>query len=202
MTAFLEFFFGASLDPGMWVTIIICTRLIKNKTFISALFSTIVYVGVWGIIRFVLLEITPNEFWLIMSIITTFFWGLIVGIFWNRKRKKSDSLEFGGDKRNEEVAKWGKSIPLTSPQQEAIWELYKSMKAEIVPSEDPLEKLSEKDKEYIKEICASGFRPAEFGNCDPLRLAVWRNLKEKGYNPDHAAILIGMMFNMVGRKDL
>ena len=202
MPPFLEFFLGASLDPVMWVTIIVCTRIIKKKTIISALVATFVYVGGWGCFRFIALEIMLNEFWLIMSIVTTLFWGLVAGFLWNKKRTISDSAEIGTKIRNEELAEWGKSIPLTPTQQEVMWDLYTSVKDEVVPSEDPLEKLTEKDKEYITGICSSGFRPRRFGNCDSLRLAMWRDLREKGYEDDHAAIFIGMMFNMVGRKDL
>jgi hypothetical protein len=83
-----------------------------------------------------------------------------------------------------------------------MWELYQAMKLEQIPSADPLQKLDAKEKEYILKICGSGFRPAEFGNCDTLRLSIYRDLQSKGYNAEQAAVLIGMMFNMVGRKDL
>lgn len=109
---------------------------------------------------------------------------------------------FGGDKRNDQLAAWGKTVPLTPVQQESMWELYQSMKAEISPSVDPLEKLSDEDKEYIFRICGSGFRPAEYGNADALRLTVFRDLQSKGYSGEQSAVLVGMMFNMVGRKDL
>ena len=109
---------------------------------------------------------------------------------------------FGGDKRNARLATWGKTISLTPLQQESMWELYQSMKAGVVPSTDPLQKLNDEDKEYIFKICGSNFRPTEFGNADVLRLSVFRDLQSKGYNGEQSAILVGMMFNMVGRKDL
>jgi hypothetical protein len=109
---------------------------------------------------------------------------------------------FGGNKRNARLAAWGKSIPLTSVQQEAMWELYQSMKAGIVPSYDPLENLNDEDKEYVFKVCSSAFRPAEYGNADTLRLTIFRDLQAKGFTSEQSAVLLGMMFNMVGRKDL
>ncbi len=96
----------------------------------------------------------------------------------------------------------GENITLTPLRQESMWELYQSMKAGVVPSTDPLQKLSDEDKEYISKICGSNFRPTEFGNADALRLSVFRDLQSKGYSGEQSAILVGMMFNMVGRKDL
>ena len=109
---------------------------------------------------------------------------------------------FCGDKRNARLAAWGKTIHLTPLQQESMWKLYQSMKTGIVPPADLLQKLSDKDKEYILKICGSDFRPAEFGNADALRLSVFRDLQSKGYSGEQSAVLVGMMFNMVGRKDL
>ena len=94
----LGYFAAYSLDPLMWLIIIICTWFFKNKTFISAIISTVVYVGGWGIIfRIIVLDISSAEkniMYLIMSTVTTLFWGLIVGYIWNRKRRKSDSNNF------------------------------------------------------------------------------------------------------------
>ena len=109
---------------------------------------------------------------------------------------------FGGDKRYVRIAAWGKTIPLTPLQQESIWELYQSMKTGVVPSAGHIQKLSDEDKEYILKICGSDFRPAEFGNSDALRLSVFRDLQSKGYSSEQSAVLVGMIFNMVGRKDL
>ena len=109
---------------------------------------------------------------------------------------------FGGDKRNKRLAEWGKTVPLTNNQREAMWQLYQSMKNGIVPHTDPLENLSTDDREYITKICGSSFRPSEFGNADALRLTVFRDLQSKGYSGEQSAVLVGMMFNMVGRKDL
>ena len=55
---------------------------------------------------------------------------------------------------------------------------------------------------YIMKISGSSFRPPEFGNADALRLTVFRDLISKGYSGEQSAVLVGMMFNMVGRKDL
>ena len=109
---------------------------------------------------------------------------------------------FGGNKRNKRLAAWGKSIPLTDLQQEVTWKLWEagSINKEP-PSIDPLSKLSEDDKKYVFKICGANFRPVEFGNADVLRLASYRYFKKLGFSEDQSAVLIGMMFNMVGRKD-
>ena len=92
MAAYLGFFVGMSLDPLMWFVIIVCTWLIKKRTLVSAIISTIIFVVGWMIIfRVFVLESPPIAVALIMSIITTVFWGTIVGFFWNRKRNKSNS---------------------------------------------------------------------------------------------------------------
>ena len=109
---------------------------------------------------------------------------------------------FGGDKRNDRLAAWGKTVPLTQLQQKIMWELYQSMKTGVALTSDPLRELSDEDKEYLFKICSSDFRPPEFGNADVLRVSAFRNLRSKGYSNDQSAVLVGMMFNMVGRKDL
>lgn len=109
---------------------------------------------------------------------------------------------FGGEKRNERLAAWGKSVLITNLQQEVMWELWQSMKIGVISKTDPLAKLSAEDREYVLKICGSSFRPTEFGSADALRLTVFRDLESKGYSREQSAVLVGMMFNMVGRKDL
>ena len=108
----------------------------------------------------------------------------------------------GGDKRNERLAVWGKSIPITNLQQEVMWELWLAGKNKKIPSPDPLSRLSGKDKQYVLKICGADFRPIEFGNANVLRLSSLRYFKDIGFKIEQSAVLIGMMFNMVGRKDL
>lgn len=109
---------------------------------------------------------------------------------------------FGGDKRNERLAAWGKSIPTKNLQQEVMWELWVAGKNKKPPTVDPLSRLSMEDKKYVLKICSADFRPIEFGNANTLRLASFRYFKDDGFNDEQAAVLVGMMFNMVGRKDL
>jgi len=109
---------------------------------------------------------------------------------------------FGGSKRNEKLAEWGKSVPITNLQQEVMWELWVAGKNNSPPTVDPLSRLSVDDKKYVLKICSADFRPIEFGNADILRLASFKYFKDLGFNADQSAVLVGMMFNMVGRKDL
>ena len=109
---------------------------------------------------------------------------------------------FGGDKRNKKLAAWGKGVPLTNEQQIAMWELWEAAKNKEVPLIDPLSQLSDNDRAYILKICSSDFRPPEFGSANTLRLASFKYFKEMGFSAEQSAVLIGMMFNMVGRKDL
>ncbi len=109
---------------------------------------------------------------------------------------------FGGAKRNEKLAAWGKSVPITNLQQEVMWELWIAGKIRKPPAIDPLCKLNSEDKEYILRICGADFRPIEFGNANTLRLGSFRYFKGLGFNPEQSAVIVGMMFNMVGRRDL
>ena len=108
---------------------------------------------------------------------------------------------FGGEKRNERLAAWGKSIPITNLQQKVMEELWVAGKTRKPPTIDPLSKLSGEDKKYISKICGADFRPIEFGDANTLRLASFRYFKDLGFNTEQSAVLVGMMFNMVGRKD-
>lgn len=109
---------------------------------------------------------------------------------------------FGGDKRNERLAAWGKSVQITNLQQEVMWELWVAGKNTKPPTVDPLSRLSAEDKKYVLKICSADFRPIEFGDANIHRLASYRYFKDIGFNEDQSAVLVGMMFNMVGRKDL
>ena len=109
---------------------------------------------------------------------------------------------FSENKRSERLAAWGKTVPLKALHQEVMWELWQSMQRKEIPTIDPLEKLTEDDLEYILKVCDASFRPAEVAITDPFRLNLWKELKSKGYTKNQSAILIGMRFNMVGRKDL
>lgn len=109
---------------------------------------------------------------------------------------------FGGDKRNERLVVWGKSISITNLQQEVMWELWVAGKNKKPPLVDPLSRLSVEDNKYVLKICSADFRPVEFGNANTLRIASFRYFKDVGFNDCQAAVLVGMMLNMVGRKDL
>lgn len=109
---------------------------------------------------------------------------------------------FGGDKRNVRLAEWGKSVPLTEPQRSAMHELWMAGKNNEVPPVDPLSRLNDDDHAYLKKIASADFRPKEFGSADTLRLASYKYFKDLGFSGEQAAIIVGMMFNMVGRPDL
>lgn len=114
---------------------------------------------------------------------------------------------FGGTKRNEKLAVWGKSIPLTEPQRSVMHELWWASQEKKVPPVDPLLRLNDDDRAYLKKIASADFRPEVFNigartTSNALRLSSWRYFKDLGFTGEQAAILIGMMFNMVGRPDL
>jgi hypothetical protein len=109
---------------------------------------------------------------------------------------------FGGDKRNVRLAAWGKTIPVSNPQRDAMRKIWQAVQSKSQPEGHPLEMLSADDLAYVLSICGSGYRPAEFGNCDALRLASWRYFKDLGFTEDEAAVAVGMMFNFVGRDDV
>lgn len=108
---------------------------------------------------------------------------------------------FSGGKRNKKLAEWAQNIPLTENQSNAMFELYIASKKKTIPNEDPLSKLNQDDRNYLKLICSSSFRPPEFGDCDVLRLASFKYFKKMGFSPEQSAILVGMLFNRVGMRD-
>jgi hypothetical protein len=109
---------------------------------------------------------------------------------------------FGGEKRNTQLAVWGKTIPLSDSQRAAMQVIWQAVQSKSAPEGNPLEQLSADDRAYIKKICSSSYRPVEFGKADVLRLASWRHFMEIGFSPEEAAVAVGMMFNFVGRDDI
>lgn len=109
---------------------------------------------------------------------------------------------FGGDKRNERLAAWGKTVPVSDSQRAAMRRIWEAVKSKSAPKGDPLKDIDADDLTYVLKICGSGFRPSEFGNADVLRLASWRSLKDLGFSADEATVAVGMMFNFVGRDDV
>jgi len=104
--------------------------------------------------------------------------------------------------RNRRLDKWARSIPLTDSQQSALWELWQNFKAGRIPEVDPLTRLSPYDREYINQICSADFRPLEFGSSNTVRMSQGLSLLKRGYKPEHAAIIVGMTINRVGRRDI
>ena len=109
---------------------------------------------------------------------------------------------FGGEKRNKKLAQWAKSVPISSIQQNAMWEVWLAGKQKNPPAHDPLLELNEDDRKYIIKICSADFRPLEYGTASVLRLSSFKHYQEIGFTAEQAAVITGMMFNMVGRKDL
>jgi hypothetical protein len=109
---------------------------------------------------------------------------------------------FGGNDRNAKLAAWGNAVPLDQLQREVMWELWLAGKSKKPPQIDPLSKLDAEAKNYILKICGADFRPREFGDANVLRLSSYRHFKDQGFSTEQSAVLTGMMFNMVGRRDL
>ncbi len=112
------------------------------------------------------------------------------------------SKVLGTDERNQRLAAWGQSVPVSPPQSRAMRAIWVSAKAGTPPTSDPLSELSEADRSYILGICGADYRPAEFGSADIHRVALYKTLLSKGFREDHAAVAVGMTFNMVGPTDL
>ena len=105
----------------------------------------------------------------------------------------------GARNRNNELDAWGASIPVTDVQKAAMQELWMASQIKQPPAVDPLARLSSQDLAYIRKICSSDFRPAKFGNADTLRMASFLHLQECGFAAEQASVIIGMIFNGVGR---
>lgn len=103
-------------------------------------------------------------------------------------------------RRNRELDQWAASIPISNIQQEAMAKLWKASQICKPPSQDPLQSLTTDDREYILKICSADFRPAKFGDASVLRAATFIKLTEDGFNAEHAAIIVGMIFNGVGKE--
>ncbi len=132
--------------------------------------------------------------WLLGGIAAVFVLVFLAGVF--------SAAWFG---RENKLNAWARSVPLTEAQQAAMWEVWQAFKAGVVPKIDPLSRLTEAEREYIKEMCSPDHRPAAFSSGrggDVLRIAQFESALERGYTPAQAAVIVGMTFNKVGRKDI
>lgn len=110
---------------------------------------------------------------------------------------------FGGNRRNKKIAEWAKTVQYNTNQRSVMHELWYAAALKQPLQIDPVSRLSPEELAYLIKICGADFRPRQFGSCNVLRLSAFEYfIKERGYTSDQAAILVGMMFNMVGRPDL
>jgi hypothetical protein len=108
----------------------------------------------------------------------------------------------GAKQRNRELDEWGASIPVSDNQQSVMAKLWEASQLGKPPSEDPLQSLSDDDRAYLLKICSADFRPAKFGGANVLRAATFLRLtQDQGFTQEQAAIIIGMFFNAVGKKN-
>ena len=110
--------------------------------------------------------------------------------------------ERAAKRRNQELAEWAATIPVTDAQQGAMMKLWKASQSHKPPSEDPLLSLCDSDREYLRKICSADFRPARFGDIHALHMVTHINLTKRGFSPEQAVIIVGMTFNGVGMKDI
>jgi hypothetical protein len=108
----------------------------------------------------------------------------------------------GGKSRNQRLASWAQTVPLSQRQSDAMWQLWVAGKQESPPPHDPLLDLTPDELGHVLKVCGAASRPREFGSADTLRLATFEHFTELGFNKQQAAVLVGMGFNMVGRRDL
>lgn len=104
----------------------------------------------------------------------------------------------GADDRNAKLQAWGQSVPVSDAQREAMREIWNAWKVKRPPAVDPLAKLTDEDRDYIKRICGSDFRPREFGNADDFRVQGFQQCLQIGFSPAQAAVIVGMILNAVG----
>lgn len=107
----------------------------------------------------------------------------------------------GGDRRMRRLRAWGKTVPVTPAQSAAMAALLKASRAQAPPVSDPLVDLGPDDREYLKRICSADFRPSKFGNSDVARGSVYSQAVQRGFTPEQAVIIVGMLFNRVGPTD-
>jgi hypothetical protein len=111
-------------------------------------------------------------------------------------------LRRGGKSRNRRIAEWAQTITLSLHEADAMWKLWQAGLSKRPPKQDPLAGLSTDEMAHILQVCGASYRPREFGDASAFRLASFRHLADLGFSEHQAAILVGMMFNMVGRRDL
>jgi hypothetical protein len=108
---------------------------------------------------------------------------------------------FGADARNAELADWGRTIAVSPQQREAMAILWQAHKLRTPPQVDPLAALGKDDRDYILSICSADFRPAHFGRADGMRQMGFAASIKRGFTPEQAAVITGMIFNFVGPVD-
>ena len=106
----------------------------------------------------------------------------------------------GAKRRNLELDSWGATIPVSEAHQEVMSLLWDAVQTKKAPKTDPLLSLSDEDRQYLIKICSADFRPARFGDSNALRFASFNSLMDDGFNDEQAAIIVGMIFNSVGRR--
>jgi hypothetical protein len=104
--------------------------------------------------------------------------------------------------RNQELDRWGETIPISDEQQAVMTKLWEASQIGKPPSQDIFNSLSNDDQAYLLKICSADFRPARFGDANVLRVATFIGLTKDGFSPEQASIIIGMIFNSVGKKDI
>jgi hypothetical protein len=109
-------------------------------------------------------------------------------------------LCIGGARRNRRLAAWARSIPISPAQAESMHALWAAGQAKRPPTVDPLAALSEEDVAYVLKICGASFRPREFGDASVVRVASFMHFTRLGFSDRQAAVLVGMMVNMVGKR--
>ena len=112
------------------------------------------------------------------------------------------SLTRSVGKRNRDLDEWAASVRVSEKQQRAMCELWEASQAHKPPADDPLDHLFRDDREYILKICSADYRPARFGDANVLRMATFLKLREEGFSSEQAVVVVGMIFNGVGKKDL
>ncbi len=97
---------------------------------------------------------------------------------------------------------WAESVPLSDRQRTAMETIWAAYLAGKPPARDPLDRLTQEDRQYLRKISSDLFRPAEFGEPEPFPERKYERLRDKGFTPHQIEIIMGMIQNRVGRPDL
>lgn len=112
------------------------------------------------------------------------------------------SMTLGTVARQARLANWARRLELSAAQRNVLRELWTTARGDRVPANDPLERLSDEERNellWLSEVIA---RPGEFNypakaerHADEARAQLAEQYIASGFSRDHADVLSGMAMN-------